>query len=373
VRAGRRGLGGHYQRGGVWWIRYSYRGDKRRESSGSLNRADAVRLLKKRLGEMGRGRLIGPDAEHVTLTDLGKMLLDDYGLKGNRTTVRAKQSLAHVTAHFGRDARALDVTADTLVSYAMRRQEEGAKPATVKNELAARRRAFNLAVRAGRLPQRPAFPIIEARNRRTGFFEESEFRAVLAHLPADVDAVAEFLYWTGWRRGEVLSLEWRHVDFKAGIIRIEDTKNGEPRTLPFKVLPDLAALIERQRERTSAVEQARGVIVRHVFHRDGKPVRSFRRAWLSACTAAGLPHRIVHDFRRTSARNLSRAGVPEGVIMGLCGWKTRSVFDRYRIVNEADLADGLAKLAAANNGSTPEPSKVVRLATGTERAQKERV
>ena len=222
------------------------------------------------------------------------------------------------------------------------------------------------------MPQRPAFPVIDARNRRTGFFEESEYRAVQAHLPVDVAAVAEFLHLTGWRKGEALTLEWRHVDLRAGIIRIEDTKNRDPRTLPFRALPDLAELIERQRERTSAVEQARGAIVRHVFHRDGRPVRSFRRAWLSACTAAGLPHRIPHDFRRTAARNLSRAGVPEGVIMALCGWKTRSVFDRYRIVNEADLAEGLGKLAAASGASAPapEPPKVVSMATGTVRAQK---
>jgi len=383
---GRRGFGGVYLRGNVWWVRYSYRGKKHREPAGT--EADAGRLLKKRLGEMGQGKVTGRDAEKVTLGDLGQMVLDDYALNGNRSAKRVEQCLAHLYGYFGARAgepderepqyaaeagkrlRALDLTMDVLTAYAAKRQAEGAAHATVRNELATLRRGFNLAVRAGRLSQRPAFPEIEARNRRQGFFERAEFDAVLSRLPADVAAVAEFLYWSGWRRGEALSLEWRHVDLRAGIIRIDDSKNGDPRTLPFRVLPALAALIDRQREATSAVEQARGVIVRNVFHRDGKPVVSFRRSWATACKAAGVPNRIVHDFRRTAARNLSRAGVPERTIMELCGWKTRSVFDRYRIVNEADLADGLQKLATHTNSAAPEPAKVASIRTGTVRAQK---
>ncbi len=368
MRQGRRGLGGVYQRGGVWWVRYSYRGDKRRETSGSASRSDAVRLLKKRLGEMGHGRLIGPDAERVTLSDLKGMLLDDYALKGNRTPRRAAQCFAHILGHYSDTTRALDVTADSLVSYAKVRQEAGAAPATVKNELAMLRRGFNLAVRAGRLPQRPAFPVIEARNRRTGFFEEGEYRAVEERLDADVRPLAGFMYLTGWRKGEALRLEWRNVDFEVGVLRIEDSKNGEPRTLPFRALPELAELLASQKARTEAVEQARGLIVRHVFHRDGQPIRNFRRAWMTACRTAGVPGRLVHDFRRTAARNLSRAGVSERVIMALCGWKTRSVFDRYRIVNEADLAEGLAKLAGVAHAKPASP-KVYQMRTGTERAQ----
>ena len=72
-----------------------------------------------------------------------------------------------------------------------------------------------------------------------------------------------------------------------------------------------------------------------VFHRDGIPVRR----WRTACQAAGVPTRFLHDCRRTAARNLIRASVAERVAMLLTGHKSRAIFDRYNIINEQELLD----------------------------------
>ena len=105
----------------------------------------------------------------------------------------------------------------------------------------------------------------------------------------------------------------------------------------------------------AALQQDGGRIVPWIFHeageslldRSGRAKHEIRVAWKEACTKAACPGRIPHDFRRTAVRNLTRAGVPERVAMQLTGHKTRSVFDRYDIVNEADLRAAVAQLRRA--------------------------
>ena len=55
---------------------------------------------------------------------------------------------------------------------------------------------------------------------------------------------------------------------------------------------------------------------------------------------------IFHDLRRTAARNLRRAGIPESMIMKIGGWRTTSVFHRYAIVDRRDMATAMRQFEA---------------------------
>lgn len=230
-----------------------------------------------------------------------------------------------------------------------RRTVAGVSNAEINRELMTLKRIFNLAIQAGKVFQKPHIPMLKEDNVRVGFFEREQFVDVLSRLPAAVQPAASFAYITGWRiDSEVLSLRWRQVDFTAGTVTLDPgtTKNGEGRTFPMT--QELRALLERQRAYRDDVATRLEVSCEQVFHRDGRPMKSFRAAFRSACAAAGCPGRVLHDLRRTAVRNLVRAGIPERVAMQMTGHKTRSVFERYNIVSIGDLREAAKRLDALN-------------------------
>jgi integrase len=356
-----RGVGGLYQRGETWWIRYSVNGRQQRESSGSTNVRVAEGLLRTRLEEAGKGGFVSPTAaRRVTVGTLLDAITADYQLKGRRSADTLAGRLVHLREAFG-DLRAVDVMAGRVRRYQQARVAASAAPATVNRECAALRRAFRIAVKDGTLNTMPSFDMLPERNVRQGFVEPAEFEQIVANLPERLQDYATFAYHSGWRKGEVATLAWGDVDRTNSrvVLRPEHSKNGRARVLPL--VGTLADVIERRWKGREYQAVGGTAIARFVFHEGGHPIGDFRKSWASACIAAGryrvvlvkdeqgepieqkIPTVIFHDLRRSAVMNLDRAGVSTSTAMQITGHMTDSIYRRYRIVPERDMAAALAK------------------------------
>jgi integrase len=355
-----RGLGRIYRRGagGWFWLQVSYQGRQYRKPAKTQDENEARTALGKWLAEVSAGMFV-PEARAVMFGDLERLALENYAAEQRKSAHTLKNCLCNLREVFG-SMRALDITTPRLAAYVARRRKEHAAASTIKKELNAMSLALRCAREAygGAFVHRPEFPRVSIPKsaRRRGFFEPEQLERVLAHLPDVYVPVIRFLAATGWRFGEAVGLEWRNVDERAGIIRIEDTKSDEPRTLPYAANALLVGLIRSRREATRTIERRTRRLVRHVFaNAEGHSLRTgFHDAWEKARKAAGLPSALIHDLRRTFARDCVRAGLAEATIMKLAGWETASVFRRYAIVNESDLAEATRRLAASRGVRVPD-------------------
>ena len=272
-------------------------------------------------------------AQGPTLGELSDAYLQDYQVRQFRSQSTARGRIAHLTAFFGRAARAAALTTYQIRQYQLARRAAGAATGTINRETSALHRMCTLAVHWGWLDTVPGFPDRLRENPpRQGFFEHPEYLAVRAHLPAPWQDILDLAYYSGWRKNEILGLTWDEIDEAGGVIRLSPARS---KTLVGRILPisqPIAEALARRRARRDPDSPL-------VFHRDGIPVRRWRTAWRTACQAAGVPTRFLHDCRRTAARNLIRASVPERVAMLLTGHKSRAIFDRYNIINEQELLE----------------------------------
>jgi integrase len=297
------------------------------------------------LAEVLQGRL-GPSGNTVTpFTDLVELLHDDYLQRGLRSWDRAERAIAHLRPVFG-PVPAAAISFKRINAYVARRIKEGARAGTIHAEVAALRRMLRLALAADLIHTLPASPSLPASPAREGFLTSDQVEAVVANLKQPVADLVYTLWITGWRRREIQFLRWEDVNMEAGEIRLTAgrSKTRVARVFPFSASPSLATIVK-------ARYAARSASSAYLFERSpGAPVKDFREAWRLACEKARVPGRVPHDLRRSRARALTRAHVPQSVAMRLLGHKTASMFLRYDVAATEDLAEAVA---AAEKSTSP--------------------
>lgn len=337
-------MGSLYRRGRTFWAKYREGSRIVRVSTGTSDRLEAERFLAHR--EPKVANRADPKFE-----DLVTLVESDYLVNGYDTLEKLKERVRLHLEPFFRQQR-ISRVAENVAQYIAKRQADGAASATVNRELAIIRRGFKLAWRQKLVPAVPYVPVLKERNARQGFFEREVFEQVRRLLPAHHQPAATFGYITGWRmRSEVLTRQWRHVDFVRELVILEagEAKTEEPRVFPFT--PTLRAVLLEQR--ASAPADCPWVFYRtdrREIARWGYQIHDFVKSWRRACRSAGVPRMLKHDFRRTAVRNLINAGVPERDAMLMVGWKSQQMCDRYNIRSLGDLRRAAELLDRAQSG-----------------------
>lgn len=333
-------MGTVYKRGNIFWIKYFRHGKPYYESSKSEKETDAKQLLKLREGEIAMGKMPSVNFEKVYFDDLEKIFISDYKINQRKSLTRAENSVNHLKKDF-EGYRVPSITTSRIQAYIERRLDEGAAHATINNELRALKRMLNLGAKQGKVDKVPYIPMLKTNNTRKGFFEHGDFIALRNALPEYLKCFVTFAYKSGWRYTEIRNLTWAQVDLNAGTASLEvgETKNDEARTIYLD--DELKEMLSQQWKKQKKAK----VVLPWVFpNRKGTgKIVDIRKAWGTACEDAKIGTRLFHDFRRTAVRNMVRAGIPERVAMMVSGHKTRSVFERYNIVNSEDLKNA-AKL-----------------------------
>ncbi len=337
-----RGEGSVYRRpkSQFLWVKYHFAGRAFRESSLTNEPAKAARFLRQRLAQIERGECFGPKVDKVRIADLAEGLLRDYRINGHKSLadVEARWRL-HLQPFFGQ-IKAIHLGSALLAQYIDQRQQDGASNASINREMACLRRMYRLGYLASppRVIRIPHIPQLREDNVRQGFINAEQYSNLVSHCPELwLRALLETAYNYGWRVSELLALKVRQVDLVSRTIRLEPgtTKNREGR----EVTVESGALLDLLRQCCAGKAQDD-----YVFTRGLKPIRDFRKGWAKLCSTAGVPGLLFHDLRRTAARDLRAAGVPEEIIMRIAGWKTSAVFRRYAIVSQADVREALQKV-----------------------------
>lgn len=323
-----RGIVTSYGRGRDRRWRWSQRvGGRQIRHIGFLTEADAFADRQRTLDQLNG---IAPTEAPLTLGAALDRLLATKSQKKSLSTFQSQARQLLET--FGKDTLLSAITASRIAAYQTDRAQAGISAGGVNRPLALLRHVLRTA--SQKWESLAKVPFIEMQDEPEGrlrWLTHDEARRLLGACRERNHGLYDLVLMalsTGMRRGELIGLQWTDIDFDRGVIKLEVTKSGRRREIPFN--GQLRLVLEARRQHTGHV------------HNHGR-WDSFRHQWERAVEAAKLDQPLrFHDLRHTFASWAVQAGRPLLEIKEILGHQSLVMTMRY-----AHLSPDNARAAVA--------------------------
>lgn len=284
-----------------------------------INRADADKWARTIESEMDRGCFVcRSEAESTTLG----AALERYRREVSPHKKGAHQEAKRIKLWLRSDLAKRSLASLKGSDFAAYRDKRLAEVAsnTVRLELAIVSHLFTIAQQEWGIPVANPIQAIrkpkgsKPRTRRLEGDEEQRLMAAVGHK--DLRTLITLALETGMRQGELVSLTWDEIDLAQSVIKKQDSKNGEPRTIPL-------------------TSKARAVLPQNG---DGRLFKCFPRSvWKKALKAAGIHDFHFHDLRHEAVSRLFERGMNPIEVSSVSGHKSMQMLRRYTHLRAADL------------------------------------
>jgi len=356
---------------GTWWIEFSLRGNYVHESiPGARTQAQAERAESKRREEIYEGKY---DPGKKLFSEFVDEIFLPWSTANKRSYREDDQRSATLKDFFGekqlRDIKPMMIERfkrERLATPTMHDKPERPKPrspASVNRDLACLSKILSMAFDNELIDSNPMrrVRLLKENGSRERFITADEEVKLFAKLTGRRDhirSVVTVALNTGMRRGEILDLQWEHVNFIARTIFIAKSKTGKTRTIPMNdiVFEELKALKQDAGTRDFVFSVSK----------TGVNIDSIKTGWRNACAAAGLVDLRFHDTRHTFATRLRANGVHEWDIRDLLGHTTTRMTSVYTHLTPANLRQAVTTLGQCK------PGRVVRFPRKNRDSQRER-
>jgi integrase len=235
-----------------------------------------------------------------------------------------------------------EIGAETFARYRDQRLKT-VTPGTLKRQLNPIRNMFEVAKTRWGLPivDNPVAALVfkatdRKRDRRLRSNEHQRLMAAAtAYRNPILMNIIKFAIATGMRRGEILSMQWTHLNLLTRTLTIPLSKNGHSRTIPLS-LEAVNAIPEKHSE------------AKYVFPMKGN---ALRLAFDRVTRRAAIRDLRFHDLRHEAISRLFELGLTTPEIASISGHKDLTMLFRYAHAQNQNI---IAKFDISSKERQPE-------------------